>query len=321
MTWCPAFWDSHSEDKEHLSPMIKIVTDSVASLPADLASADGVEVVSLYLNENGYEHEDATMDVDDFYSRIYDMADNPPKSSQPSQSLLEELFESIAQAGDELLGIWISSSLSGAFDGALRAARAVESRNIDFSYVMIDSQSCGWDEALPVLDGVSAVRGGATLAEAAQAVLHAIASTRFLFTPESLTFLQKGGRIGGAAALVGNLIRLCPVLTVVDGIPQSMAKVRTRKKALEKIVAIMQEDIARAGGLKDLAVHYIGDKAPAVEWAHKVIEPLFGRKVRVLPVSPVVGLHVGPAVGVAYECVHPLEGKITGDLNRLAFSS
>ena len=64
-----------------------------------------------------------------------------------------------------------------------------------------------------------------TLAEAAQTVLEAIKSTRFLFTPESLTFLKKGGRIGGAAALLGNLIKLAPVLTVVDGTPEPMAKV------------------------------------------------------------------------------------------------
>lgn len=301
--------------------MIRIVTDSVASLPDDMVAAEDVEVVTLYLNEEGREHVDAEMDVDDFYTRIYDMADNPPTSSQPSQSRLEELFESIAKAGDELLGIWISTGLSGTLDGVLRAARSVEARNIGFSYCMIDSSSCGFDEAFPVIAGARAAREGKTLAQARDAVLSAIASTRFLFTPESLTFLQKGGRIGGAAALVGNLIKLAPVLTVVDGVPQAMAKVRTRKKALERIVAILEEDIAEHGGLKDLVVHYIGDKTPAVEWAHKVIEPLLNRTVRVLPVSPVVGLHVGPAIGIAYECEEALEGKITGDVSRLAFSS
>ena len=97
--------------------MIKVVTDSVASLPKELIEKENIEVVSLFLNENGHEHVDATMDLDDFYMRIYDMADNPPTSSQPSQSVLEELFESFAKAGHEVLGIWISTGLSGAFDG------------------------------------------------------------------------------------------------------------------------------------------------------------------------------------------------------------
>lgn len=301
--------------------MIKIITDSVASLPQEVLEAEGIEMVSLYLNENGHEHVDATMDVDDFYTRIYDMADNPPKSSQPNQAELEAFFEKAAQDGDEVLGIWISTGLSGTYDSVVRIARTVESRNIGFSYVMIDSNSCSYDEAFPVLAGARAVREGKTLAEAAEAVLQSITCTRFLFTPESLTFLQKGGRIGGAAALLGNLVRLAPVLTVVDGSPQAMAKVRTRKKALDKIIAILQDDIANCGGLKDLVVHYIGDKTPAVEWAKQVIEPLLNRKVRVLPVSPVVGLHVGPAIGIAYECAKPLKGKINGDVHRLACSS
>ena len=301
--------------------MIKIVTDSVASLPQEFAQRNNVEVVSLYLNVNGKEYDDATMDVDAFYEDIYGMVDNPPTSSQPSQAYLEDLFESIAREGDEMLGIWISSGLSGAYEGALRSVRAVESRNISFSYCMIDSSSCGYDEAFPVLTGIQAVQEGKTLREAAEAVLRSITATRFLFSPESLTFLQKGGRIGGAAALLGNLIKLSPVLTVVDGIPQAMAKVRTHKKALEKMVAIMQHDIEMCGGLKDMVVHYIGDKTPALKWAREVIEPLLERNVQVLPVSPVVGLHVGPAVGLAYECNEPLAGKITGKVESLAVFS
>lgn len=301
--------------------MIRVITDSVASLPEDLAEDLNVEVVTLYLNENGHEHVDATMDVDDFYTRIYDMVDNPPTSSQPSQSVLEELFESAAKAGDEVLGIWISTGLSGAFDGVLRAARSVEARNIGFKYCMIDSSSCGFDEAFPVIEGARAVKEGKTLAEAAHVVLNAIKSTRFLFTPETLSFLKSGGRIGGAAALLGNLIKLAPVLTVVDGTPQPMAKVRTRKKALAKIQEILEHDIEVCGGLKCLVVHYIGDKTPAVEWAKEFFEPFLKREVRVLPVSPVVGLHVGPAVGISYICNKPLEGKITGDVSRLAVAN
>lgn len=290
--------------------MVRIITDSVASIPADEARKAGIEVVTLYVNRDGEELADAEMDLDAFYAEIYDMVDDIPTSSQPSQHALEEAFEDAARAGDEVLGVFISSGLSGTFDGAVRAARAVKARNIDFSYAIVDSSSCGYDEAWPVFDAVEARDAGEGLSGCLSAVLEGMERTRFLFTPETLTFLQKGGRIGGAAALLGNLIQLSPVLTVTDGAAATLAKVRTRKKALERIAATFRADIEKLG-LKRVAVHYIGDKAPALTWAREVVEPLIGRTVRVLPVSPVIGLHVGPAVGIAYECASAVAGKLT----------
>ncbi len=297
--------------------MVRIITDSVASIPADVAREAGIDIVTLYVNRDGTEYADASMDLDVFYADIYDMVDDIPTSSQPSQHTLEELFEASAKAGEEVLGIFISTGLSGTFDGAVRAARAVKSRNIDFACTLIDSTSCGYDEAWPVFDAVEARDAGAGLAGCTKAALAGMESTRFLFTPETLTFLQKGGRIGGAAALLGNLIQLSPVLTVRDGQATTLAKVRTRKKALDKIVQTFKADV-EAYGLKRVMVHYIGDKNPAVAWAREVVEPLVGHAVDVLPVSPVIGLHVGPAVGIAYECARSLTGKITGSVTARA---
>ncbi len=290
--------------------MIKIVTDSVASIPKEEAKRLGLEVVTLYVNHNGQEFADADLDLDEFYAGINEMVDNIPTTSQPSQHVFESIFEKAAKAGDEVLGVFISSKFSGCFDGAIRAARAVQSRNIDFKCILMDSTSNGYDEAWPVYDAVDKRDAGGTLEDCAAAVWSGITCTRWLFTPESLTFLRKGGRIGGAAALLGNAIKLVPILTVIDGAAETFAKVRTRKKALDRIVQKLKEDMS-LHGLKRLAVHYIGDKAPALEWARETIVPLVGREVPVLPVSPVLGVHVGPAVGIAYECNTPIEGKLT----------
>ena len=300
--------------------MIKILTDSVASIPADAAREAGIDIITLYVNRDGRELADADMDLDAFYADIYEMVDNIPTSSQPSQAALEAVFEEAAQAGDEVLGVFISTGLSGAYEGAVRAARAVAARNIGFSYALVDSSSCGYDEAWPVFDAVAARAAGEDLEGCTRAVLKGIESTRFLFTPETLTFLQKGGRIGNAAALLGNLIQLSPVLTVSDGKATTLAKVRTRKKALDRIVTEFKKDVEQHG-LKHVVVHYIGDKTPAVAWAHEVVEPLLGRTVQVLPVSPVIGLHVGPAVGLAYECASALAGKISGPVQARACAS
>jgi len=296
--------------------MIRVITDSVASIPRGEVERHQLEVLTLYVNREGREYEDLNMDVDEFYADIYDMIDNIPTSSQPSAQAFEDSFEDAAVAGDEVLGVFISTGLSGCFEGALRAARAVAARYPGFRYALVDSTSCGGDEGLPVLDGAEAVKAGSSLERAAQAVLHGVQSTRFLFTTESLAFLKAGGRIGNAAALLGDVIHLTPVFTVRDTFTTALAKVRTRPKALKRIMQQLDEDVKLCGGLKRIVVHYIGDKAPAIEWAKSTIEPFVGRSVEILPVSPVIGVHVGPAIGIAYECHQPVPKKVTGNVQQ-----
>lgn len=300
--------------------MIRIVTDSVASIPPEVRQERGIEVVSLFVNHQGVEHEESTMDVDGFYARIGEMVDDIPTSSQPSQHALEEVFERAAQAGDDVLGIFISSRMSGTFDGAIRAARVVKSRNLGFSCILVDSSTNCAEEGFAVLDACDARDRGASLVDCARAAQCALRDSRFLFVPETLAFLKAGGRIGSASALLGSLIQITPVLTVENGEAATFAKVRTSKRALDKMVRTLKDDIAASGGLKRIVVHYIGDKAPALQWAREVIEPLVERAVRVFPVSPVIGVHVGPAIGIAYECLERLGGKATIDSSELIFT-
>lgn len=300
--------------------MIKIVTDSIASIPREMLKGRPIEVVTTFIHRHGVEFADTEMDIDEFYSEINDMIDDIPTSSQPSQHTFENLFEKIAQAGDQVLGVFVGSALSGTHEGALRAAMRVKERIQDFTFSIVDTYSCAFDEAWPVLNALEAAESKAGLDDCVEAALQGIKSSRFLFTPESLTFLQKGGRIGNAAALLGNLLHLSPVLTMTQGKAGTVAKVRSRKKALERIISLLIEDIEKYG-LKRLVVHYIGDKKPAIEWAESVIEPLLRQKVDIIPVSPVIGLHTGPAIGIAYECDSPMPYKFNGDYRSLVYSS
>lgn len=300
--------------------MIRIVTDSTASIPRDMAAENNIEVITMYLNRDGVEYEDATMDIDAFYHDIYDMVDNIPKSSQPSQSHLENLFESIAKAGDELLGIFMSSRMSGTVDGALRAARSVASHHVGFSFRIVDSMSNSFDEAWSVIAAAKARDTGCSLDQCCDFALASIKSSRWLFSPESLRFLKAGGRIGNGAALLGNLMKICPIFTVTNGETSTFAKVRSHKKALEMMTAKLKADIAEYG-LKNIIVHYIGQPDDAARWSREQIEPLVGKEVPVVPVSPVIGLHVGPAVGVVYECVRELPGKVNVNPSMLVYSS
>lgn len=300
--------------------MIRIVTDSTASIPHDMACENGIEVATLFVNRDGVEHEDATMDLDAFYRDIYDMVHDIPKSSQPSQGELENLFGQIAEDGDDLLGIFMSSRMSGTVETALRAARSVADRYEGFKFRIVDSFSNSFDEAWPVLAGARARDAGCTLDECVDSVKRSICATRWLFTPESLRFLKAGGRIGTAAALLGTLMKLCPVLTVVDGETSTYAKVRTQQKAMAAIARKLKEDTDKYG-LKNLVVHYIGSPAEAMRWSREVIEPIAGREVPVFPVSACIGVHVGPAIGLVYECEHALPGKLNANPGSLVYAS
>lgn len=294
--------------------MIRLFTDSTASLPADVLESGQVNVASLYVNHQGEEYEDASMDVDEFYSRIHTMIDDIPTSSQPSLGWFENAFEQAAQAGDSVLGVFISSKMSGTIDTALRAAHAVAARCATFKYAIVDSTSNSGDEGMAVLEAYDSIQAGNDLEHSAQRALFGIQSSRFLFTPESLAFLRAGGRIGRAAGLLGSLVRLTPVITVKDFETNTFAKVRSRKKALDAIARKLEEDISQHGGLRRIVVHYIGSSEPARAWARDVVEPLVGREVDVRPVSPVIGVHVGPAVGVVYQCNRILSDKFTGNI-------
>ena len=300
--------------------MIRVVTDSTASIPNALAKENDIEVVTMFLNRDGVEYEDATMDIDSFYKDIYEMVDNIPKSSQPSQATLEDLFERAAKAGDDVLGIFMSSHMSGTLEGALRAARSVGARYAGFKFRMLDSMSNSFDEAWSVLAAAAARKAGCTLDQCCEVAKQSISASRFLFTPESLRFLKAGGRIGNAAALLGTIMKLCPIFTVSDGLTTTFAKVRTHKKAVGAIADKFKADIDEFG-LKNVIVHYIGSPDEARVWAKDVIGPLCGRDVPVVPVSPVIGLHVGPALGIAYECEAALPGRLSVNPSTLVYAS
>lgn len=290
--------------------MIRVITDSTASIPRAIVEGNDIEVVTMFLHYNDVEYQDATMDVDAFYQDIYEMVDNIPTSSQPSQAKLEEVFERAAAAGDDVIGVFMSSEMSGTVSGALRAARSVAAHHPEFKYRIVDTTSNSMDEGWAVLAAVAARDAGCSLDKCAEIAADAVARTRFLFTPESLRFLKAGGRIGSAAALLGSVMRLCPILTVTDGETATYAKVRTHKKALATIAAKFKSDVENYG-LKNVIVHYIGSPEEARAWAREIIEPICKHEVAVAPVSPVIGLHVGPAVGVAYECERVLPGKLS----------
>lgn len=277
---------------------VHVVTDSVASIPADLVAENDLDVVSLHVNDRGTDRRELEMDVTDFYQRLEDMQ-TLPTSSQPSVDELLSTFRRTLERGSDVLGVFISSRMSGTVETARMAAEMLlpdfPGRRIE----LVDSGSNSMEEGFGALAAAKAAQAGEAIERCVASAAETLRKTRYLFTPHTLEYLRRGGRIGGASAMIGGLLQIRPILTVEDGETQEFAKVRTQSKALSEIARKLAEDVA-SYGLADVIVHYIADRELAERYAAEQIAPIAGRGVRTIPVSPVVGLHVGPAIGVVY---------------------
>lgn len=277
---------------------IKVVTDSTSYLPRHLRDELDISVVSLSVN---FEHEtyaEEEIDNDAFYRK---MARSPeiPTSSQPTPQEFYDVFERLVREGHAVVGIFISSDMSGTYSTALAAKDRILEMHPDARIEIIDSRSNCMELGFVVLAAARAAQAGEPMEEVLARARSMIRRTRFLFVPDTLEYLRKGGRIGGAAALLGTMLQIRPILTVIDGKTAVLEKVRTKARAVQKIVGVFLEDIERRG-LGDVVVHHINDEAKGRDLAALLQEKL-KRAVPVYSIGPVIGLHVGPgSVGVAY---------------------
>ena len=280
---------------------VSVVTDSVASIPADILAENDIDVVSLFVNDGETDQRELDMDIPAFYDRLADLA-SLPTSSQPSVEEILASFRRILERGNDVVGVFISDKMSGTRQAARVAADMLLPEFPGARIELVDSGSNSMEEGFGAIAAAQAARAGEAVDGCVAAAERTLGRTRFLFTPHALEYLRRGGRIGGASALIGGLLQIKPILTVENGAVETFAKVRTQTRALAEITSKLADDIA-AFGLAQVIVHYIADRELAERYAREQIEPLAGKPVRVVPVSPVVGLHVGPAVGVVYETV------------------
>ena len=139
-----------------------------------------------------------------------------------------------------------------------------------------------------------------SLDEVVSIAKNVIENSKFIFVPDTLEYLKKGGRIGGAAALFESLLQIRPILTVEDGKTTVFTKVRTKKKAIDKIVNTILEQNSKSP-IKGLIVHHINCESEGQELANRLKSSLGLDNVKIQSIGPIIGLHVGPgSIGVAY---------------------
>lgn len=284
---------------------VKVFTDSTTYLPSETKERLGIRTVSLHIIDDGISTPETSIDFHEFYERLRDMKELPT-SAQPSPEVLKKLMLELTENGDQALGIFISSKMSGTFGTATMVAEMIHTENPEARIALIDSESNSMQEGFAVIAAAEAAAAGGSLEECITAARDTIARTRFLFAPQSLEYLARGGRIGKANALLGSLLKIVPVLTVDEGVTSTYTKVRTHARAMEAIRDKMLADIDAGGGLKNICVHSIVDLDEAVKFSKEYIAPYVNIPIDIIELGPVIGTHVGPAVGVVYETVNPM---------------
>lgn len=277
---------------------IHVVTDSTSYIPLELRKELDISVVSLSVIFDTDSYLEESLSHDEFFQRLKH-SKKVPTSSQPAAVDFYKVFEQQVKESKAVVGVFISSLMSGTFTSALTAKQMVLEKYPSAQIELVDSRSNCMELGFAVLAAARAAQGGAALSEVVAAANQVIATSRFLFTPDTLAYLKKGGRIGGASALLGSLLQIKPILTVVDGKTEIFTKVRTKAKAISTIADTFLKDVEEKG-FGDGVIHHIDNQQEGLQLAEKLSSKL-GRNLPLCPIGPVVGLHVGPgSLGIAY---------------------
>ena len=278
---------------------IRIIADSTCYLPKEYIDKYNVSIVSLNVLLNGNSYRETDLSNDWFYN---EMAKSPtiPTSSQPSIEELYSTVESLVKDGHDVVGIFLSSDMSGTFSTSNLVKNMILENYPNAKIVMIDSRSNCMQAGFAVLEAAKASNENKSLDEVVSIAKNVIENSKFIFVPETLDYLKKGGRIGGAAALFGSLLQIKPILTVEDGKTTVFTKVRTKKKAIDKIVNTVLEQNSKSP-IKGIIVHHINCESEGQELADRLKNSLGLDNVKIQSIGPIIGLHVGPgSIGVAY---------------------
>lgn len=210
---------------------IKIVTDTTAFLEEEVLERYGIKVVPLYVNFTEETIKDGSIDNATYFHKLMNSPE-VPSTSQPSPGDFAKVFARLVEKGNEVVAILISSGISGTVESARTAAKMTAPAHIS----IVDSLSTSGGLALLVLAAARAAQEGKSREEITAMLENLKSKLKVFFVPESLKFLKKGGRIGGAQALLGTLLQIKPILYFSGGKIEVFDRVRTMKKALARLV-------------------------------------------------------------------------------------
>jgi DegV family protein with EDD domain len=276
---------------------VAIVTDSTA-LPPEKVKEHGVHVIPLSVIWDDQSFSDG-VDITpaEFYNRLAS-SDSMPSTSQPSAAAFIEKFTELLDQGKDVLAILISSGISGTVNSALQALQEVDQNRV----AVVDSKTAATATGLHVIAAAKTAAQGGSLAEVKNIALKSQDHTDVVFAVDTLEFLHKGGRIGGAKRFLGSMLNIKPILEIKDGVIEAADQVRTQKRALTRLISLIEE---KAKGELPLRIAIFHSNAPETAQAllEDTKEKLSPEDIFIAELSPVIGTHVGPGT-LAITCMH-----------------
>ncbi len=276
---------------------IALVTDSTCSMPKELVDKYNITVAPQVLIWSKETFEDGVdITPSEFYARLK-KATVMPSTSQATIGKFLEIYKSLLEQDCQILSILISSKLSGTVNSAVQAKAMLPP---DAPVEIVDSNSTAMAMGYHVLTVARAIKQGATLSECVELAQKASQHTGVFFAVDTLEFLHRGGRIGGATRFMGTLLNFKPILELRDGRVEPAERVRTRAKSLNRVVELVGEQI---GGRTPVRLATLHANAPEdakllLDEASKKLNPI---ESVFSEVSPAIGANIGPGVvGLVY---------------------
>jgi DegV family protein with EDD domain len=272
--------------------MIKFVTDSTAYLPEAMVRTHDIRVVPLYVHfgDKAFK-EGVDMKNGEFFDRLKE-APELPTTSQPSAGEFHEVYKDLASAGHEIVTITISSKLSGTWNSATAAKEMLPHAGIS----VIDSLSTSVGLQLMLEAAIGAASEGATRGEIEDQIEQIRAKMKVLFVVDTLEYLAKGGRIGNAKAFLGTLLKVKPILVLQDGAIEPCEQVRSKRKALLRMLDLVEDHLGSQGPQAKVAITNALVPQEAEALAHELADRLSCSEPSIADIGPVVGTHTGPGV-------------------------
>ncbi|MEX2416544.1 MAG: DegV family protein [Paenibacillaceae bacterium] len=269
---------------------VKIVTDSTADLPLEIREKLGIEMVPLKVHfgeETFYDSVD--INSSEFYQKL-GQSNELPTTSQPSPVDFMDIYKEICdQPETSVLSIHLSAALSGTYQSAMLAKSLLENQS---KVVLVDSKSACYGLGLLVIAAAEAAQAGKSMEEIQALVMQLRKKTRIYFIVDTLEYLYKGGRIGKASAMFGSLLNIKPILTVdSSGEVDSVDKVRGHKKALRRIIELLQKEFE--GQSINVCIGHSEASESAEEMFNLINDHFQVNRHSYTHIGPVIGTHVG----------------------------